>query len=234
MAISRQVGAMALLLALAACGKGGKDGNLAALDDQLTNNAADPAVKGALADDIVVDPSLVGQSNRNAVRSADRAARARRMESFQLMAGLHRTRQTHRGLVAHHDAAKELPPVHRAASRNGKQRRNHRSTDVEHAETMSVIKLGSMGMHAVDQRCRMRRDVRAHPDENAAPSPVRQRIQKSGASGAEQMAAQIRASHVVDEAHRRLLGRFVGNRVGSNIFQPLQICVRNVSHARYL
>ena len=74
MAISRQVGVMALLLALAACGKGGKDGNLAALDDQLTNNAADPAVKGALADDIVVDPNLVGQSNRNAVRSADRAA----------------------------------------------------------------------------------------------------------------------------------------------------------------
>ena len=47
MAISRQVGAMALLLALAACGKGGKDGNLAALDDQLTNNAADPAMRAS-------------------------------------------------------------------------------------------------------------------------------------------------------------------------------------------
>ena len=74
MAISRQVGVMALILALGACGKGDTDGNLAALDAQLTNNAADPALKSALGDDIVVDPRLVGQSNRNALRSPDRPA----------------------------------------------------------------------------------------------------------------------------------------------------------------
>lgn len=78
MALSRSValhmGMISLTLALAACGKGDKDASLAALDAQLTNNAADPAQKGALADPIVVDPQLVGQSNRNAVRPADRPA----------------------------------------------------------------------------------------------------------------------------------------------------------------
>lgn len=78
MALSRSValmsGMVSLTLALAACGKGDKDASLAALDAQLTNNAADPAQKGALADPILVDPQLVGQSNRNAVRPADRPA----------------------------------------------------------------------------------------------------------------------------------------------------------------
>ncbi|WP_420143543.1 hypothetical protein [Sphingobium sp.] len=74
MAGFRSLGMISLVLALAACGKGDKDANLAALDAQLTDNAADPALKGALADPIVVDPQLVGQSNRNAVRSGDRAA----------------------------------------------------------------------------------------------------------------------------------------------------------------
>ena len=59
---------------LASCGKGDKDANLATLDAQLTNNAIDPALKGALADQIVVDPNLTGQSNRNAVRPADKPA----------------------------------------------------------------------------------------------------------------------------------------------------------------
>ncbi|MEC3949345.1 hypothetical protein [Sphingobium sp. HWE2-09] len=74
MARFRSVGMISLVLALAACGKGDKDASLAALDAQLTDNAADPALKGALADPIVVDPQLVGQSNRNAVRPADRPA----------------------------------------------------------------------------------------------------------------------------------------------------------------
>ncbi|WP_088182206.1 hypothetical protein [Sphingobium sp. Z007] len=74
MARVRSVAMMSLVLALAACGKGDKDASLAALDAQLTDNATDPALKGALADPIVVDPQLVGQSNRNAVRSADRPA----------------------------------------------------------------------------------------------------------------------------------------------------------------
>lgn len=74
MARGRSVAMVSVVLALAACGKGDKDASLAALDAQLTNNAADPALKGALADPIVVDPQLVGQSNRNAVRPADRPA----------------------------------------------------------------------------------------------------------------------------------------------------------------
>lgn len=74
MARFRSVGMISLVLALAACGKGDKDASLASLDAQLTDNATDPALKGALADPIVVDPQLVGQSNRNAVRTADRPA----------------------------------------------------------------------------------------------------------------------------------------------------------------
>ncbi len=74
MALFRSVFVVTLTLALAACGKGDKEANLAALDAQLTNNMADPAVKGALGDPIVVDPQLVGQSNRNAVRTADKPA----------------------------------------------------------------------------------------------------------------------------------------------------------------
>ena len=78
MAFSRSFCAAAVLmtLPLAACGKDDKDANLAALDAQLTNNMVDPALKSALADQIVVDPKLTGQSNRNAVRPADRPANA--------------------------------------------------------------------------------------------------------------------------------------------------------------
>lgn len=72
--IARAAGALPLMLALAACGKGDKDASLAALDAQLTNNMTDPAVKDALNDPITVDPQLVGQSNRNAVRSTPRPA----------------------------------------------------------------------------------------------------------------------------------------------------------------
>jgi hypothetical protein len=63
----------ALSLALSGCG--GKDdaGNLAALDAQLTNNAADLALKGAPGDQIIVDPKLGGRTNRQAPRPADGA-----------------------------------------------------------------------------------------------------------------------------------------------------------------
>lgn len=67
---------MAMALPLGACGKDEKNQSLAALDAQLTNNAIDPALKSALADQIVVDPKLAGQSNRNAVRPADKPADA--------------------------------------------------------------------------------------------------------------------------------------------------------------
>ncbi|CAN5236134.1 hypothetical protein BH10PSE12_BH10PSE12_35580 [soil metagenome] len=64
-------GLLALPLLLAACG-GDKDANaLAELDATLTNNAADPALREALADQIVVDPELARQSNARAVRPAE-------------------------------------------------------------------------------------------------------------------------------------------------------------------
>ncbi|MCP1469414.1 hypothetical protein J3E64_001089 [Sphingobium sp. OAS761] len=74
MALFRSISVLSLALALGACGKGDKEANLAALDAQLTNNSADPALKAAISDPILVDPQLVGQSNRNAVRPADKPA----------------------------------------------------------------------------------------------------------------------------------------------------------------
>lgn len=70
------VAAFLLILPLGGCGKDDKDADLNALDAQLTNDAVDPALKGALAGQIVVDPNLTSQSNRNAVRPADRPASA--------------------------------------------------------------------------------------------------------------------------------------------------------------
>src|SRR3546814_5470734 len=46
------------------------EADLAPLDDGLTN--ADPAIKGALEDKIMVDPALTGQSNRNALGPGNR------------------------------------------------------------------------------------------------------------------------------------------------------------------
>jgi hypothetical protein len=58
--------ALAALLALAACS--GQDANLAALDNELLANGADPALTAALEDQILVDPNLVQQSHPNSVR----------------------------------------------------------------------------------------------------------------------------------------------------------------------
>lgn len=63
---------LALPLALAACGDKDKaDRNLSSLDESLTNSS-DPALRGALEGQIIVDPELAGQSNANAVRPGDR------------------------------------------------------------------------------------------------------------------------------------------------------------------
>lgn len=68
--------ALAGALALAACGSGQEGGNLANLDNTLVGNDADPALTSALQDQIAVDPNLVNQSNRNAVRPADTPTQA--------------------------------------------------------------------------------------------------------------------------------------------------------------
>jgi hypothetical protein len=69
----RKLNLVAILLAplaLAACG-GNEDAaqnNIAALDDELAGNGADPALMGALQDQIMVDPQLAQQSNKDAIR----------------------------------------------------------------------------------------------------------------------------------------------------------------------
>ena len=63
--------ALAGALALAACGRGASEENLADL-----GNDADPAVASALNDQILVDENLTAQSNRNAVRPTPTPAAA--------------------------------------------------------------------------------------------------------------------------------------------------------------
>lgn len=54
--------------ALAACGDGNTQQNVDALDDEIAGNSADPALMGALQDQIMVDPQLAQQSNKDAIR----------------------------------------------------------------------------------------------------------------------------------------------------------------------
>ena len=67
--------AVAALLALGAC-TGGADNNLAALDNELLANGADPALTSALEDQILVDPNLVQQAHPNSVRPPETPAQA--------------------------------------------------------------------------------------------------------------------------------------------------------------
>lgn len=60
--------AVLLALSLGACR--GEPSKLAEQDDGLAAN--DPAVKGAIEDEIMVDPALTGQSNRNAATAGNR------------------------------------------------------------------------------------------------------------------------------------------------------------------
>lgn len=56
-------------LALVGCGDGeDARNNVAALDDELAGNSSDPALMGALQDQIMVDPQLAQQSNKDAIR----------------------------------------------------------------------------------------------------------------------------------------------------------------------
>src|SRR5688500_13606202 len=68
--------AVAAALALAACGTNRDAGNLASLDNTLVGNDADPALTSALQDQIAVDPNLVNQSNRTAVRPPETPTQA--------------------------------------------------------------------------------------------------------------------------------------------------------------
>ena len=57
-----------LLFALAGCGAEPPQTDLDGLDRELTQPAADPAVRAALADPIMVDPALAQGANGNAIR----------------------------------------------------------------------------------------------------------------------------------------------------------------------
>jgi len=67
--------ALAGLALLAACGSG-SDNNLAAVDNELVANAADPALTSALEDQILVDPNLTQQSQPNTVRPPETPVQA--------------------------------------------------------------------------------------------------------------------------------------------------------------
>jgi len=67
--------ALAGLLALAAC-SGSAENNLAALDNELMANGVDPALTGALEDQILVDPDLVQQNQPNSARPAEAPVQA--------------------------------------------------------------------------------------------------------------------------------------------------------------
>jgi hypothetical protein len=67
--------AAAALLTLAGCGDAAEN-NLAAVDNALLANGADPALTSALEDQILVDPNLVQQAHPNAVRPPEAPVQA--------------------------------------------------------------------------------------------------------------------------------------------------------------
>lgn len=75
-AASFRTAALAGLMLLAACGRAGNENNLAAIDNELIANAADPALTSALEDQIMVDPNLVQQANPNTVRPPEAPAQS--------------------------------------------------------------------------------------------------------------------------------------------------------------
>jgi hypothetical protein len=73
----RGMTAIIAVLALSACNPASRDeGNLANLDNQLVGNDTDPALTSAINDQIMVDPTLANQSNRNAVRPPETPTQA--------------------------------------------------------------------------------------------------------------------------------------------------------------
>lgn len=61
-----------LALALVACGSNKDANNLAELDAALTNDASDPALRGALEGPLATDPDLAGQSNARALKPGEK------------------------------------------------------------------------------------------------------------------------------------------------------------------
>ncbi len=69
------IGAVALVLGLSACGKKSADKDIAGMDRELVGNATeDPALTGALQDQIVVNPKLAGGKKDQGASPAGKAA----------------------------------------------------------------------------------------------------------------------------------------------------------------
>jgi len=67
---------LAGLLALAGCGGGSANNDLAAIDNELVANAVDPALTSALQDQLSVDPTLAQQANPNSSRPPEAPVQA--------------------------------------------------------------------------------------------------------------------------------------------------------------
>ena len=67
---------LAGLLALAACGDGNANNDLAAIDNELVANRIDPALTSALQDQLSVDPTLAQQANPNSARPPETPVQA--------------------------------------------------------------------------------------------------------------------------------------------------------------
>ena len=67
---------LAGLLTLAACGGGGANNELAAIDNELIANTVDPALTTALQDQLSVDPTLAQQANPNSARPPETPVQA--------------------------------------------------------------------------------------------------------------------------------------------------------------
>lgn len=61
-----KIAALASALSLSACDRATDEAELAKLDNAIVGNDVDPALTSALEDQIMVDPALAQQSNRNA------------------------------------------------------------------------------------------------------------------------------------------------------------------------
>ena len=67
---------LAGLLAVAACGGGPANNELAAIDNELIANSVDPALTMALQDQLSVDPTLAQQTNPNSARPPEAPVQA--------------------------------------------------------------------------------------------------------------------------------------------------------------
>lgn len=98
--------ALAASLSLAACGDGSDEAELANLDQQIANET-DPALTSALEDQIMVDPTLSQQSNRNAVRPPESPVTAQ----YPVTARDREVARTGRGLMSAPAPTRASEPV---------------------------------------------------------------------------------------------------------------------------